>query len=239
MNKWQSSLFDALHGLSAQAQIVDRVAWATTELGFDHFNCGVWAALPLSNPKLHAVGNLPQGFQARYSQMRRARHDPLTVHARSSNEPLVWGDAVFSDCPPLRADAQRHGVCHGWMQACVNAEGRRGLLTPSRHLPALGAEELRLKASDMLWLVQMTNLFIGPHAANQHDGSHTPISLTERETEVLRWAGDGKTIGEISSILAISDNTVNYYIKNAMAKLHAANKTAAVVIALTQGLLTY
>ncbi len=85
----------------------------------------------------------------------------------------------------------------------------------------------------------MTTLFVGPHAANQHAGSQTPTSLTERETEVLRWAGDGKTTGEISSILAISDNTVNYDIKNAMAKLHAANKTAAVVIALTRGLLTY
>ena len=239
MNPWQSRLFDALHRLSTRAQIVDRVAWATTELGFDHFSCGVWAPLPLSNPKLHSIGNLPRDFQARYAQMRHANLDPLTAHARSSNQAVVWTDAAFSARPPLRANAQRHGICHGWTQACVNAEGRRGLLTLSRHSPALGAEELRLKLSDMMWLVQMTQLFVGPQLAKPHEGTHAPITLTEREAEVLRWAGDGKTTGEISSILAISDNTVNYVIKNAMAKLHAANKTAAVVIALTQGLLAH
>ena len=238
MNKWQSTLFDALRELSTAAQVIDRVAWATTELGFDHFNCGVWAPLPLSNPTLHAAGNLPQEFQARYRQMRHARQDPVVMHARRSMEPLAWTAAVFDGCPELAADAHRHGVRAGWTQACVNAQGRRGLLTLSRLSPALDATELRLKDADLRWLSHMTNLFVGPHLARPQGSCASP-ELTEREAEVLRWSGDGKTTGEISSILAISDNTVNYYLKNAMAKLHAANKTSAVVIALTQGLLAY
>lgn len=62
-------------------------------------------------------------------------------------------------------------------------------------------------------------------------------NLTEREIEVLRWTADGKTSADISAILTISDNTVNFHIKNAVAKLGVANKTAAVVKAALLGYL--
>jgi LuxR family quorum-sensing system transcriptional regulator SolR len=46
---------------------------------------------------------------------------------------------------------------------------------------------------------------------------------------VLRWTADGKTSGEISSILNIAGRTVNFHINNAISKLNAANKTAVAV----------
>lgn len=61
-------------------------------------------------------------------------------------------------------------------------------------------------------------------------------SLTDREVEVLKWTADGKTSGEIADILAVSDNTVNFHIKNAITKLRTANKTAAAVRAAMLGL---
>ena len=50
------------------------------------------------------------------------------------------------------------------------------------------------------------------------------IRLTNRELAVLRWTGDGKTSSEISEIMGISDSTVNFHIRNAVAKLGTANK---------------
>ena len=64
-----------------------------------------------------------------------------------------------------------------------------------------------------------------------------PSLLTTRETEILRWTADGKTAGQISDILTISDNTVNFHIKNAMAKLQTSNKTSAAVRAAMMGIL--
>ncbi|MBU6488988.1 MAG: LuxR family transcriptional regulator, partial [Burkholderiales bacterium] len=61
--------------------------------------------------------------------------------------------------------------------------------------------------------------------------------LTDREVEVLKWAADGKTSGEISKILVISVDTVNFHVKNAVTKLKTTNKTAAVVRAAMLGLL--
>jgi LuxR family transcriptional regulator, quorum-sensing system regulator SolR len=54
--------------------------------------------------------------------------------------------------------------------------------------------------------------------------------LTEREIQVLQWTADGKTTGQISDILAISENTVNFHVKNAVVKLQTKNKTAAVAM---------
>ena len=63
------------------------------------------------------------------------------------------------------------------------------------------------------------------------------IRLTERERTVLRWTGDGKTASEISIIMRISESTVNFHVRNAMAKLGTANKLAATVKAAMLGML--
>ena len=61
--------------------------------------------------------------------------------------------------------------------------------------------------------------------------------LTNREIEVLKWTAYGKTSREVSEILIISVNTVNFHVKNAMAKLQTVNKTATVARASVLGLL--
>lgn len=56
-------------------------------------------------------------------------------------------------------------------------------------------------------------------------------TLTSREIEVLKWIADGKTIGEISDLLAVSENNVKFHIRNVIANFHVTNKTAAAVYA--------
>lgn len=55
------------------------------------------------------------------------------------------------------------------------------------------------------------------------------LRLTEREKDVLVWAGRGKTVQETAAILEISYNTVETHIRHAIGKLEAATKTHAVV----------
>src|SRR5271155_5004902 len=61
--------------------------------------------------------------------------------------------------------------------------------------------------------------------------------LTARELEVLRLIRDGHRNKQIADQLTISENTVNFHIKNLMAKLRANDRTHAVTIALRRGLL--
>ena len=52
--------------------------------------------------------------------------------------------------------------------------------------------------------------------------------LTRRERECAIWVAKGKTSWAISKILNISENTVNFHLKNAMRKLDCESRTALV-----------
>ena len=61
--------------------------------------------------------------------------------------------------------------------------------------------------------------------------------LTVRELEVLRLIRDGYRNKQIADQLAIAETTVNFHVKNLVAKLEAKDRTHAVTIALRRGLL--
>lgn len=61
--------------------------------------------------------------------------------------------------------------------------------------------------------------------------------LTARELDVLRLIRDGYKNKQIADQLTISENTVNFHIKNLMGKLRANDRTHAVTIALRRGML--
>ena len=61
--------------------------------------------------------------------------------------------------------------------------------------------------------------------------------LTARELEVLQLVRDGYKNKQIADELSISENTVNFHIKNIVDKLAANDRTHAVTIAVRRGLL--
>jgi DNA-binding NarL/FixJ family response regulator len=61
--------------------------------------------------------------------------------------------------------------------------------------------------------------------------------LTTRELEVLQLIRDGRKNKQIADQLSISENTVNFHIKNIVDKLGANDRTHAVTIATRRGLL--
>lgn len=62
--------------------------------------------------------------------------------------------------------------------------------------------------------------------------------LTRREIQVLELIRDGNRNKQIADRLSISETTVNFHVKNLVDKLHAKDRTHAVVVALRRGLLT-
>jgi DNA-binding CsgD family transcriptional regulator len=61
--------------------------------------------------------------------------------------------------------------------------------------------------------------------------------LSAREIECLLWCGKGKTNAQIGAILGLSARTVEHYLASAIRKLEATNRTHAVYLAATAGLL--
>jgi DNA-binding NarL/FixJ family response regulator len=63
------------------------------------------------------------------------------------------------------------------------------------------------------------------------------VELNEREIESLTWSARGKTSDEIAQILGLTKRTVDFHLDSARSKLGVANRTQAVVKAVTGGLI--
>ena len=236
LTAWKADLFAALRETADHVQTKQRISRAVQELGFDHFTYGLWMPLPVSKPAFHSVSNTPEDWQYRYRKHDFAATDPVVKHAWSSLAPLVWDLATFAQAPLLSACARAHGLLAGWTQASLGPNSRRACLTLFRGTAPPRVAEVVEKASDFEWLLQMAELFLAEHVASAHWIAARP-HLTAREVEVLRWTADGKTSFEIASILGLSTNTINFHLRNAMAKMGAVNKASAVAKALIYGLL--
>ena len=59
--------------------------------------------------------------------------------------------------------------------------------------------------------------------------------LTDRERQVLRYAGEGAASADIAAKLELSEGTVRNYLSEAISKLGAANRTEAARIARQKG----
>jgi LuxR family quorum-sensing system transcriptional regulator CciR len=61
--------------------------------------------------------------------------------------------------------------------------------------------------------------------------------LSLRERDCLQWIARGKSSWAVGRILNISENTVNFHVKNALHKLDSNTRTLAVVKAIRYGLI--
>lgn len=64
----------------------------------------------------------------------------------------------------------------------------------------------------------------------------SPILLTDREVEILRYIAVGHTNTEIAEILFLSSHTVNTHRKNILGKIGAKNTAGAVIYAVKEGI---
>jgi DNA-binding CsgD family transcriptional regulator len=236
MRSWAEELLDELDRADTERAVLRTMETAAKDLGFEYCAYGLRAPWPLSKPKTRLVNNYPESWQKRYAEAHYVDIDPTVLHARRSQLPIVWSDALFADAQQLWSEAQAAGLRVGWVQSAFDSCGVAGMLTLARSSEPLRECELDDKEVKMRWLVNAAHLsfkrVLMPTLMDDPERD-----LTEREIEVLKWAADGKTSGEISKILVISVDTVNFHIKNAVMKLRSANKTAAVVRAAMLGLL--
>ncbi|MFZ5964255.1 helix-turn-helix transcriptional regulator [Thalassococcus sp. BH17M4-6] len=63
------------------------------------------------------------------------------------------------------------------------------------------------------------------------------FALSQREIECLSWVAIGKSSWDIGQLIGVSENTVNFHMKNIFAKLEVNNRTLAAVKAVKLGLI--
>lgn len=237
MKPWVNELLLVTNRAATEQAVFTEVATVAQELGFSYCAYGLRAALPFTNPQVVMISNYPTVWQERYAQARYLEVDPTVKHCSRSAIPIVWSDKVFAETPQLWNELQAVGLCVGWAQSNLDAYGTWGMLTLARQNEQLSDAELLSKELRMRWLVTAAHLAFSRVLLPRF--KLTPdVPLTRRETEILKWAADGKTSSDVSEILAIAESTVRFHTKNAISKLGARNRTAAVARAALLGLLS-
>ncbi|WAR46061.1 autoinducer binding domain-containing protein [Methylomonas rapida] len=236
MKAWQEIQLQALQTSDSEHQLFQTIVSLGAELGFDYCAYGLRLALPLSNPKIVKKSNYPSAWQVQYQAKNYCAVDPTVKHALRSPLPILWTDGLFTSTAAFWEEARSFGLRYGWAQSMRDVHGATGMLTLARSDEPLSETELAAKAFKMAWLAQNAHIVLSrrllPKLLPEAD-----TKLSNREIAVLRWTADGKTSGEIASIMKITERTVNFHISNAATKLNAANKTSAAVKAAMLGFL--
>ncbi|BEU96346.1 autoinducer binding domain-containing protein [Acidovorax sp. DW039] len=236
MTSWQEDLLDVLDQTRSEHEVFRKIEAAARSLGFEHCAYGLRVPLPLSNPQTILLNNYPEAWQDRYVRESYVQIDPTVHHGCRSHAPLLWTSAVFAQAQEFWEDARSFGLRFGWAKACVDGGGVRGMFTLARSADAVGEQELRENEMKMRWLAHVAHGALSRIFTTRQAELIQP-NLTAREIEVLKWTADGKTSADISTLLDVSENTVNFHVKNAVFKLQTTNKTAATVRAAMLGLL--
>lgn len=180
-----------------------------------------------SEPDMEFVGHAPNGVEA-IAQFRLHRPDITLMDLRL---PGADGTDVLIS---IRGEFPQARII-----MLTTSDGDAEILRAMR----AGASAYILKSMPMDELLDVIRAVHGgrrhvpPEVAARLAQYMGDDDLTARELDVLHLIRDGYRNKQIADQLTISENTVNFHIKNLMEKLRANDRTHAVTIALRRGLL--
>lgn len=184
------------------------------------------------------IANVPEHWIKHYFANGYDLCDPVLLRMPNTGDPLIWDDIARERplSPKQRrvmVESRDAGLLNG---VSIPLHGPRGetyvlsLATGSARPPVLD-ELAKLQIIAVQFMLSYARLL--RHGLSPATG----VRLTDRERECLTWTARGKSAWSIGKILNVSEHTVNFHLKRAMAKLAAANRMQAVVAALRLGLI--
>ena len=209
---------------------------ALVERGYEWMACGAIGGHAIYRSGLPAPAVLidyPLDWQRHYFDSDYVSTDPIVSRAPLARVPFAWNQ--LRDLTPVNRrmfnEAKEIGLRNG---VAVSIHGPAGevfvtsIVTPYAEVRA----ERDLHAVNLL-----VNQFHTAYLGLVEPTGPEPVMLTLRERECLLWSARGKSSWDIGIILSISENTVNFHLKNAMAKLEAGSRIMAIVKAIRYGLI--
>ena len=208
-------------------------------LGFDKVSALVAVDRLGGDTEFVCVHNTPLAYLSTFNDSGAQRRDPVSQHCKRSTVPIIWSQKTYLDQGVI--DLWEHQAFYGYRNGIAMAlhlpDGRHFVMGVDRDqpLPSEQSELTRIVADLQLFAVHAQDTALRiliPEALRPERPALTP-----RELDVLRWTMEGKTAGEISSLLGIGERTTVFHLQNAMQKLHCGSKHQAVLKALRLGLI--
>ncbi len=214
-------------------------------VGFAHeLDFGIAAATlvvdaPGQDATFVTVGNTPEAFKDASVDTGDAKRDPVLKRMKRQSIPFFYDQGLYVD----------DGAADLWERQAPF--GYRTGIAVALHLPAhrhflLGVDrETALPHEDEKLTRMLADLqFLAVHAQDAAQRLLAPPAandeipdLTPRELDILRQTRDGKSAWAAGQILAISEHTVNFHLRNIQRKLNTTSKHQAVLAAMRLGLI--
>lgn len=215
--------------------IIDRHLHRFLErFGFKRVTIG---ALPSGNHSATdavLLNSRPQDYVQTYLSENHLPHDPVINALWANPLPYSWGEIQHQ----TRFRTERSDEVTG---VGIDFGMRDGLMVPVHGMGGkLGYFSIAGfeadNSSEARSALTIAGMFTFQALARLDEQQHQATApLSPRERDVLSWATHGYSDGEIAEKLNLSENTVDYYMRNARRKLNVHNRTAAVVQAIKQG----
>lgn len=188
-------------------------------------------------PGVGVIQNYPEDWMNHYFEKGYDRLDPVISYCQSKMDTFTW-----AEIPERMHMTRQQFQC---LNMGIEAGLYNGICTPlfgPNQFAGIGlASTEKLDSFDGkldLITAYCQHFYITFQRINQKkDFPERQVYLTPREHEVLTWAAVGKTDGEISTILNLSEDTVDSYFRTAFRKLNANTRVMAVGKALSYGLI--
>lgn len=216
---------------------------AVARLGYDRI-----ALIPVTPTAQEALGltklapvvsiNVPDAWVRHYMAEEYQAYDPVLLQTPLQSGPLVWDDMLIGArlSPKQRRillESREAGLHNG---VSIPLHGPRGE-TYVISLAAERATEPHPEHHTTLQLLAAQFLIAYSRAQRRQAVQPVDARITDRERECLTWTARGKSAWAVAKILGVSEHTVNFHLKQSMAKLGASNRMQAVVSALRLGLI--
>lgn len=246
---------EGCHSIDELKRTLQRI---TENYGFASFNFLDTGAPHVDEP--FSFGTINMDFARGYFENKFIHVDPCIVRARRTNTPFAWSDVQVQHYKGVRkSGAQRT------MEYAYDFGFRDGFIVPFHFSDALGrinsslivffwsdaTQKFQFVVSRKKYDLHIIMIYWAQRAVDiigeqVRDGARfapkavdyaAEEELTDRERDVLSWAGRGKSVLDTAEILNLSEDTVKTHIRNALKKLNANNKTHAVTKAIYLGLI--
>ncbi|WP_085026003.1 helix-turn-helix transcriptional regulator [Ensifer aridi] len=181
----------------------------------------------------------PDEWQERCLENGYARIAPIVTQSRMAAGPLRWSD-VYSAASTTEYErrifdeAATFGLRSGITVPLRGPEGSFAIMNFARHCD----REFQNRTITYLQLAATLFHLRVANVANSNVVRTIP-TLSPREKECILWVARGKSSWDIGTILKISENTVNFHIKNVMGKFGAASRTVAAIKAISLGIIEF
>ena len=220
---WRREMLHLFQAASVSDQIYRVLQQQTELLEYDFFALCVRHPVPFTRPKISAYSTYPDAWMSQYKSANYMAIDPVLKPGNFSLGHLRWNDELFCDAQELWDAAREHGLQTGATQCLMLPNHAHGFLSVSRTRTSCTTradDEIALRLQILLEMSLLALLRLEDEMVMPRE-----MKFSKRELEILKWTAEGKTSAEISMILAISENTVNFHQKNMQKKFNAPNKT--------------